>query len=329
MYFESDFDRLKPLLEKVIKKRTLNEKDIQILNNFQASNAYANLPKSNKEAEQLEKISLYLLKQATDMLLTFSQEKYNDSLEAVQSTQNLMLVADPFDGLLYACAAKIAELANNISAQTTFTYRYETYQTTYEQEKVLLGNVELLDPEIQAFCDEVLEETNKSPTKAYNPQNTYTAQPEFLSKVNPLEFDLPEANYGFTHVAVGEVSPDIKIFTEPNSVRFVVFESVLVEVVEEEDDENILNLAFELLPSREAEELLASLKQDNWTVRFISKDDTVWEFATDSLTLEIARNQINLELKQPNAWLEQTQESEVDWEAFWFNLALIAIIPEY
>ncbi len=329
MYFESDFDRLKSLLERVINNGALDEKDVGVLNKFQNSVAYANLPKSDEEAEQIEKVSLYLLKQATDMLLAFSQGEYNNALEAAQPTQNLMLIADPFDGLLYVCAAKIAGLANNISTQTAFTHRYETYQTTYEREKVLLGTVELLNPEIQAFCDEVLEETNKPPAKSYNSQNTYVAQPEFLSKVNPLEFNLPEASYGFTHVAVGEVNPDIKIFTEPNSVHFVVFESDLVEILEDEDDRNILNLVFELLPDKKAEELLASLKQDNWTVRLVGKDNTIWEFIGDSLTLEIEKNQVSLKLRQPDSWLKQTREREVDWEAFWFNLVLVAIIPEY
>ena len=328
MYFESDFDRLKPLLEKVISKKILNKKDMEILNNFQASAAYANLPKSDKESEQVEKVSLYLLKQATDMLLAFSQKEYNNALEAAQSTQNLMLVADPFDGLLYACAAKIAELANNLSTQAAFTYRYEAYQTTYEREKALLGTVELLDPEMQAFCDEVLEETNKLPVKAYNPQNTHIAQPKFLNRVNPLEFNLPETSYGFTHVAVEEVNPKVKIFTESNSIRFTVFESKLIEIVEEDSDENILNLVFELLPNKEAEKLLTSLKQDNWTIRLISNDDTVWEFTGNSLALEIERNQIGLKLRQPDVWLKQIQESEVDWEAFWFSLVLVAIIME-
>ncbi len=97
-HFTSNFQRLKPLLQRVVFSGNLTAEDQEVLTSFQNSPAYDKLPKSAEVADSANKTGLFLLKQAADSLSLFAKGDNEQALQAAKATQNLKLGLDPFKG---------------------------------------------------------------------------------------------------------------------------------------------------------------------------------------------------------------------------------------
>lgn len=156
MTLTSNFQKLTPLLLKVIYSEYFTETDKDFLNTLQNSPSYTKLPSSLSVAEVTGQANLFLLRKAVDSLQFFVLGDINSALEAARATLQLKLGKDPFRGIFYNFAAKLAEFIGDGQTQIAFETRYRTYKEIYHLEGVLLGTEQALNPEVMDLLDEIV-----------------------------------------------------------------------------------------------------------------------------------------------------------------------------
>lgn len=323
-HFTSNFQRLKPMLQRVVYTEKLTERDKQVLVEFQKTSLYSELPKNISEAALYNKTSLFLLKQAADSLLKFARGDNQQALQIVKTALHLPLKVDPFRGFFYCFAAKIAQLVSDTFTNEAFTNRYRVYCETYELENALLGAAELFDPQIQQLFDEMLTEVDQN--QSYELVTTFNSseKTDFISQV-PYVPPVATLTY-ISRSKLEQNNPKVRIFSQPHLARFVDFEAQLIRI---EPNHEFLEISFELLPSKEVIALLANLQNRVWTLRFIANfEEEPLTFTSNMIEVDFSFSIVHLTFKQPKSWQELALIEEINWESFWFGLTNVVFIAK-
>ncbi len=316
----SNFQKLSPLLQKVIRSEPITETDKHFLNTLQNSPSYTKLPSSLAAAEVTGQANFFLLRKTVDALQFFVLEDINSALETARATLQLKLGKDPFRGIFYNFAAKLAELIGDEQTQIAFETRYRTYQEIYRLEGVLLGTEQALNPEVMDLLDEILTAEIENQTS----QAIYEVPTS--SKTSSANFQLPISQVGYVSGAE-EQNPKVMIFTKPKVASFVNFESELINI---ESSYEFLDIDFELLPDKESAELLTSLEGSNWKLRLIPNEElNPWVFSGNEIDeIDFSFNKVHLTLEQPSRWLELSMARAIDWRKLWFGLSTVVLIAK-
>ena len=319
----SDFDRLDIIIRRYLTGKPFSEDTRTILDKFIASENYKSLPKNAKEAEDNQKIGLYLLRKAADTLFALTQNNSVGNLEGLIKTVNeakdiseLTLVADPFEGRYYQLLAHIAKQANDTASAEIFEFRFENYQKLYRLEKALMGSITEFNPEIGETLAELLEP---------NPDGRDLSEPTYEQEVTSMFIPkslyesplLPAARDDITHQVT------FKVFDNTKTALSHKFTAKLLDA---QNFDTSFGLHFSLSPSEEAYDYLQDITERMWSVRLIIEDKQVYVFSVEDVLEKVCiGEEVQLELSKPKEWL--TLEGGINPYDVWEKLNTIVISP--